>query len=237
MRVLETAQIRFANFSCRVCRSSAENPQVSPFLERYFDTLMPSPSSAERKSIRALEVRAGSEVRHQRFVRNLFDEGTREAAFCATALMYYLIHHSIDQPEDFGRVKLMLHHPFRPLYDLLDCDRIHFSSFATAYQHCSLRHAHPHNAYGEDFGDGLKDLFEEPEDSTRASFVCCPLVDFIRLGCYDILQLPVQKHVCGLYNSVTHQPVRYVAGIGWAVLLSRYKSQISPEIFSGEIDT
>lgn len=63
-------------------------------------------------------------------------------------------------------MKLMLHHPFRRIEDLLEYDGHTFPSFAAAYEHCSLLHTHPFDAFSDELNDDDEDPFQLPEETT-----------------------------------------------------------------------
>jgi ATP-dependent DNA helicase PIF1 len=67
-----------------------------------------------------------------------------------------------DDVENYGRVKLMLHHSFRDVADLLYIPAIHdeeCSSYMEAYEYCNARCNHEH--------DGFDDPLPDPEGSVH----------------------------------------------------------------------
>lgn len=79
-------------------------------------------------------------------------------------LQYGPVYKQADQPDDFSRVKLMLHHPFREESDLLIIDGRHFSSFAEAFDFCTEHHSHGPDHYGPLASHPPEeDLFEDRE--------------------------------------------------------------------------
>lgn len=74
-----------------------------------------------------------------------------------------------DTYEDYCRVKMMLHHPFTELSDLLKIDGEQYGSFTDAYSHCCYYHIGEKAHVEEDFYDPIekslaKDSGEEVQD-------------------------------------------------------------------------
>ncbi|EED12765.1 conserved hypothetical protein [Talaromyces stipitatus ATCC 10500] len=67
----------------------------------------------------------------------------------ARVLNYFPLYDSDKQPEDYARVKLMMHHPFPEIKDLLEIDGDIFESYAAAYEFCSYAHVHEDDFYDE----------------------------------------------------------------------------------------
>lgn len=79
-------------------------------------------------------------------------------------LMYSPIYKQNKHPEDFARVKLMLHHPFRQTADLLkQPDGTDFASFTEAYEDCKRsHHSHEVDHYDDDPVEDIpEELFED----------------------------------------------------------------------------
>ncbi|KAF7179242.1 hypothetical protein CNMCM7691_008174 [Aspergillus felis] len=69
----------------------------------------------------------------------------------ARVLNYFPVYKRDEQPDDFARAKLMLHHPFRVIEELKTIDYDDFESFEGAWQYCQYcqhSHLHPHDGYG-----------------------------------------------------------------------------------------
>ncbi|KAJ5171639.1 hypothetical protein N7492_004232 [Penicillium capsulatum] len=79
-------------------------------------------------------------------------------------LRYFPIYDPDKDVEDFARVKMMLHHPFRDMQDLLSLEDNHFPTFTDAYTWCRQAHVGIHEAdcYGEiTVEDVPEELFED----------------------------------------------------------------------------
>jgi len=68
--------------------------------------------------------------------------------------------------EDFCQVKLMLHHPFKHLEELLSIDNTVYLSYREAYTACCLSHSYPEDYYAEPETDRdeIPDDDEDEED-------------------------------------------------------------------------
>ncbi|OXV12227.1 hypothetical protein Egran_00012 [Elaphomyces granulatus] len=73
-------------------------------------------------------------------------------------LNYFPVYKSDEQPEDYARVKLILHHPFREISALKQFGDTRFDSFQEAYEYC--RQACVHEAMRT-----IKQMFEESDTS------------------------------------------------------------------------
>jgi hypothetical protein len=78
----------------------------------------------------------------------------------------------VEESEDFARVKLMLHHPFRTFENLMVVEHQACSSFQEAYQRCQQHHAgrHEKDTYGEsnpdlDGAEEEDEFLSGPEDN------------------------------------------------------------------------
>ncbi|EED14664.1 conserved hypothetical protein [Talaromyces stipitatus ATCC 10500] len=78
-------------------------------------------------------------------VKNMYERSTAEKR----VINYFPIYDSEKQPGDYARVKLMLHHPFRVMQDLLTIDNNSFGSYAEAYEYCKSACSHENDFYGE----------------------------------------------------------------------------------------
>jgi ATP-dependent DNA helicase PIF1 len=65
----------------------------------------------------------------------------------------------VGEPEEFARVKLMLHHPFREVSDTCNISGLTFETFAAAYEHCQHNCSHE---LLDSYGD--PDLGVDPDD-------------------------------------------------------------------------
>ncbi|KAJ5111720.1 hypothetical protein NUU61_001350 [Penicillium alfredii] len=75
---------------------------------------------------------------------------------------FYPVYDPERDPENFGRVKVMPHHPFRSLTDLLSLDGQLFESFAAAaFNYYAQAHIHEPDPYGEVDNPLPEQLFEE----------------------------------------------------------------------------
>lgn len=80
--------------------------------------------------------------------------------------------------EDYARVKLQLHHPWRQLEDLRTVDGVNYGSFAAAYASCQLLHHHtdtydndPADSQApEDDEDDTESVVEEPSQGSLQAF-------------------------------------------------------------------
>lgn len=73
-----------------------------------------------------------------------------------------------DEREDYARVKMMLHHPFRSQEDLLRVDGVIYDSFDAALTMCRANHTHPHDHYGKPIQDTPEQLFEDTPEPGEA---------------------------------------------------------------------
>jgi hypothetical protein len=82
-------------------------------------------------------------------------------------VQYYPIYDRVANQEQFSRVKLMIHHPFRVPEDLLTVDGSIFETFTEAYVHCRLIHVHDHDGYEEEpeEDDSSDESGSEPEET------------------------------------------------------------------------
>ena len=90
-------------------------------------------------------------------------------------MMYFPIYKWKKDPENYGRVKLMLHHPFRVVEDLKQRDypdEEPWATFAEAYEHCRHNHTHENDAYGDDIPEPEPEFEDEEvvEDEIRNSW-------------------------------------------------------------------
>jgi hypothetical protein len=73
--------------------------------------------------------------------------------------------------ENFGRVTLMLHHPFCRINNLKQVTTdLLYESFEEAYQHCKQVHSHPLDFYGKtlpDIDDQFKDSPPQNDDGSQ----------------------------------------------------------------------
>ncbi|KAF7137061.1 hypothetical protein CNMCM5793_006912 [Aspergillus hiratsukae] len=87
---------------------------------------------------------------------------------------YFPIYKYSEQLEEYARMKLMLHHPFREVNMLKELDSIHFETFHDAYNHCSAVHPdHGPDAYGDhesDEEDELDELLESDDEDVPISW-------------------------------------------------------------------
>jgi ATP-dependent DNA helicase PIF1 len=77
-------------------------------------------------------------------------------------ILNYFPRYPADEVENYGRAKLMLHHPFRKLDDLLFIEAIHneqCANYFKAFEVCRERCNHPH--------DGFDDEIPQPEESVH----------------------------------------------------------------------
>src|ERR1700736_4248264 len=58
-----------------------------------------------------------------------------------------------DKYNDFCRIKLMLHHPFDHVEELLSVDDVVYSSYREAYTACRQHHSHPDDYYTDPEAD------------------------------------------------------------------------------------
>jgi ATP-dependent DNA helicase PIF1 len=79
--------------------------------------------------------------------------------------------------DDYCRVKLMLHHPFERLTDLLSLDGSDYGSYVDAFQACRQLHTHPDDFYTDVKADG-QDTDSEDGASVRDESGDEPLADF-----------------------------------------------------------
>ncbi|KAN0073157.1 hypothetical protein V8E54_008377, partial [Elaphomyces granulatus] len=79
-------------------------------------------------------------------------------------LNYFPVYKSDEQPEDYARVKLMLHHPFREIDSLKQFGDTSFDSFQEAYEYCQQACIHEDYKYGDVLIEP-EQMFEESETS------------------------------------------------------------------------
>jgi ATP-dependent DNA helicase PIF1 len=96
---------------------------------------------------------------------------------------------------DYCRVKLMLHHPFIDLADILEVDGTVYGSYIEAFRACNERHSHPQDYYSdlEEDTESDTDSDVEPDyylDETTP-------VDFAqRRPNHDLLQVDILETLC-----------------------------------------
>jgi ATP-dependent DNA helicase PIF1 len=82
-------------------------------------------------------------------------------------ILNYFPRYSANEVEDYGRAKLMLHHPFRKLEDLLFSEAIHderSDSYFEAYDMCRERCNHPHDAYDDPLPEPEPSVHEDTQE-------------------------------------------------------------------------
>ena len=79
--------------------------------------------------------------------------------------------------DDYCRVRLMLHHPFERLADLLSLDGSDYGSYTDAFRACRRLHAHPDDLYTDPAADG-QDTDSEDGESVSNESSDEPLADF-----------------------------------------------------------
>jgi ATP-dependent DNA helicase PIF1 len=80
------------------------------------------------------------------------------------------------QYDDYCRVRLMLHHPFERLTDLLSVDGHEYGSFPDAFEACVRLHDHPDDFYTDPLADDPES--ESDEESEHGADDDEPLADF-----------------------------------------------------------
>jgi ATP-dependent DNA helicase PIF1 len=79
--------------------------------------------------------------------------------------------------EDYCRVRLMLHHPFERVTDLLSFDRCDYGSYTDAFQACTRLHTHPDDFYTDPVAND-QDTDSEDDESVCDESDNGPLADF-----------------------------------------------------------
>jgi hypothetical protein len=83
-----------------------------------------------------------------------------------------------DKYDDYCRVRLMLHHPFKHPTDLLTVDGHDYESYPDAFYACRRLHTHPADSYTDVVADDPDATESEYEDSDRGDDSNEPLADF-----------------------------------------------------------
>ena len=84
---------------------------------------------------------------------------------------------SSQEYNDYCRVKLMLHHPFKCFTDLLSFEGCDYGSYIDAFQACGRLHTHPDDFYTDPVADD-QDTDSEDNESVRDENDDEPLADF-----------------------------------------------------------
>jgi ATP-dependent DNA helicase PIF1 len=79
--------------------------------------------------------------------------------------------------EDYCRVRLMLHHPFERVTDLLSFDRCDYGSYTDAFRACTRLHTHPDDFYTDPVAND-QDTDSEDDESVCDESDNGPLADF-----------------------------------------------------------
>jgi ATP-dependent DNA helicase PIF1 len=79
--------------------------------------------------------------------------------------------------EDYCRVRLMLHHPFERVTDLLSFGRCDYGSYTDAFRACTRLHTHPDDFYTDPVAND-QDTDSEDDESVRDESDNGPLADF-----------------------------------------------------------
>ena len=79
--------------------------------------------------------------------------------------------------EDYCRVRLMLHHPFERVTDLLSFDRCDYGSYTDAFRACTRLHTHPDDFYSDPVAND-QDTDSEDDESVCDESDNGPLADF-----------------------------------------------------------
>lgn len=105
----------------------------------------------------------GREITYMQFLELYnFDTYKKRTRAPPRVLNFFPQYDRIQQQEDYARVKLMLHHPFRNIEDLKTVDGLMHETFSQAYMTCSFRHTHEKDHYGDD------DMPQEVEDNLES---------------------------------------------------------------------
>ena len=126
------------------CRHPDEQPQTYHLPEEDADA---EPIRAARSKLHKYETRAddAESVSYITFLRCYYWHNSRRRGGRGAkprVLSFYPIYKPHVSMEDYSRVKLMLHHPFRHIRQLFEVDGTVYGSFAEAYQYCSMAHSH-----------------------------------------------------------------------------------------------
>ncbi|EED12031.1 hypothetical protein TSTA_001030 [Talaromyces stipitatus ATCC 10500] len=78
-------------------------------------------------------------------------------------LNYFPIYNAERQQDDYAHIKLMLHHPFRQITNILTLNGNTFDSFITAYTYCQEACIHENNYYGEVLSQPPESTYEDAE--------------------------------------------------------------------------
>ena len=150
------------------CRHPDEQPQTYHLPEEDADA---EPIRAARSKLHKYETRAedAESVSYLTFLRCYYWHNSRRRGGRGAkprVLSFYPIYKPHVSMEDYSRVKLMLHHPFRHMRQLLEVDGTVYGSFAEAYQYCSMAHSHEPDGYGDDLDTEIEELFEPADEDT-----------------------------------------------------------------------
>jgi hypothetical protein len=82
-------------------------------------------------------------------------------------ILNYFPRYPADEVDDYGRAKLMLHHPFRQLEDLLFIEAIHderCDTYYEAFEFCRKHYNHPRDSFDDDMPKLEPSVYEDTQE-------------------------------------------------------------------------